>query len=154
MSQVTRSEGAKDYITVVIGKQLFGIAVTDVQDVFTPQSITCVPLAPPEVGGVLNLRGRIVTVIDVRGQLGLGARPAKAASMAVGIDRGGESYGLMIDEVGEVLTLSPTEIERVPETLDPKWRAVSKGVYQLQDTLLVVLDVERLMSFESAQRAA
>jgi purine-binding chemotaxis protein CheW len=153
MSEGT-GDATQDYITVVIGTQLFGIAVTDVQDVFSPQSITCVPLAPAEVGGVLNLRGRIVTVIDVRGRLGLGTRNDKAPAMAVGIDRGGESYGLMIDEVGEVLTLRAEEIERVPETLDAKWRAVSKGVYQLQDRLMVVLDVERLMSFESALRAA
>lgn len=147
-------EATQDYITALIGTQIFGIAVTDVQDVFSPQAVTCVPLAPPEVGGVLNLRGRIVTVIDVRDRLGLGARNGKAPAMAVGIDRGGESYGLMIDEVGEVLTLRTEDIERVPETLDAKWRNVSKGVYQLQDRLLVVLDVERLMSFESALRAA
>jgi purine-binding chemotaxis protein CheW len=144
----------EDYISVVIGGQLFGISVTDVQDVFMPQSITCVPLAPPEVGGVLNLRGRIVTVIDVRGRLGLTTRAGKAPAMAVGIDRGGESYGLMIDEVGEVLTLETARMERVPETLDARWRSISKGIYQLQDTLLIVLDVERLMSFESAHQAA
>ena len=144
----------RDYVTIVIGRQLFGIPVSDVQDVFTPHSITCVPLAPPDVGGVLNLRGRIVTVLDVREKLGLGARLGKAPAMAVGIERGDESYGLLIDEVGEVLTLSPSQFEQVPETLDTKWRNVSNGVYRLQDSLLVVLDVDRLISIDRSLRAA
>ena len=74
--------------------------------------------------------------------------------MAVGVECGGASYGLLIDEVGEVLTLEEAKIERVPETLDAKWRAVSKGVYHLQDSLLVVLDVDRLVSIDDAPKAS
>ncbi len=147
-------EPATDYVTVTIGNQLFGISVQDVQDVFSPQAITRVPLAPPEVGGVLNLRGRIVTVIDVRQRLGLPSRKDVLSCMAVGIEKGGESYGLIIDQIGEVLRLEPEKFERSPENLDPKWRKVSKGVYRLEDTLLVVLDVDLLMNFENAARAA
>lgn len=150
------SEGelATDYVTVTIGSQLFGISVQDVQDVFSPQAITRVPLAPPEVGGVINLRGRIVTAIDVRQRLGLPARKDALCSMAVGIEKDGESYGLIIDQIGEVLRLEPDKFERSPENLDPKWRKVSKGVYRLEDTLLVVLDVDLLMNFDHAARAA
>lgn len=143
-----------DYVTVTIGNQLFGISVQDVQDVFSPQAITRVPLAPPEVGGVLNLRGRIVTAIDVRRRLGLPGRKDTLSSMAVGIEKDGESYGLIIDQIGEVLRLEPEKFERSPENLDPKWRKVSKGVYRLEDTLLVVLDVDLLMNFDHAARAA
>jgi purine-binding chemotaxis protein CheW len=143
-----------ELITVVIGRQLFGIPVGAVQDVFSPQSITYVPLAPREIGGVLNLRGQIVTVIDVRERLGFGARVANAPAMAVGIERAGESYGLLIDEVGEVLTLNATEFEQVPPTLDAKWRDVSNGVYRLQDSLVVMLDVDRLISIDRPMRAA
>lgn len=141
------AEGEK-HVTVAVGAQLFGIPVARVQDVFTPQSITRVPLAPPEIGGVLNLRGRIVTAFDIRGRLGL--PQAGTQTMAVGIECNGESYGLLIDEVGDVLTLDPARFEPLPDTLDPKWRAVSRSVYHLQDSLIVVLDVDRLLSIDAA----
>lgn len=145
---------ASDYVTATIGNQLFGFAVKDVQDVFALQALTRVPLAPPEIGGVLNLRGRIVTAIDVRRRLGIEPRNDNLGSMAVGIEKGGESYGLIIDQVGEVLTLAPSLLERNPENLDARWRGVSRGVYRLQDSLLVVIDVDLLMSFDSVARAA
>lgn len=153
-AQEPAMDSGTDYVTVSIANQLFGIAVRDVQDVFSPQAVTRVPLAPPEVGGVLNLRGRIVTAIDVRARLGLPGRKGALSSMAVGIEKDGESYGLIIDEIGEVVRLEPGKLERSPENLDPRWRKVSKGVYRLEDTLLVVLDVDLLMSFEDAARAA
>jgi purine-binding chemotaxis protein CheW len=142
---------AQSYITIGLGGQLFGIAIGDVEDVFTPGRITAVPLAPPDVGGVLNLRGRIVTVIDLRRRLGL---PPGAPSMAVGIDRGGEGYGLLVDSVGEVLAIEADQIEPMPENLDAEWRAASKGVYRLEDRLMVVLDVDLLMNFNRSLRAA
>ena len=142
-------EGGK-HITVSVGKQLFGIPVERVQDVFMPNSITRVPLAPPEIGGVLNLRGRIVTAVDIRGRLGMPGRETQP--LAVGIESNGESYGLLIDEVGDVLTLVPENFEPLPDTLDAKWRAVSRSVYHLQDSLIVVLDVDRLLSIDAASR--
>ena len=144
-------EGAQ-YITVGVGAQLFGIAVERVQDVFMPQSVTRVPLAPPDIAGVLNLRGKIVTALDIRARLGLPARSAGEQVMAVGIESGGESYGFVVDEVGEVLTLDPSEFEPLPDTLDPRWRAVSKSVYHLRDNLVVVFDVDRLLSIDAASR--
>ena len=143
----------RDYVTIVIGPQLFGIPVEDVQDVFTPHSITRVPLAPAGVAGVLNLRGRIVTAIDLRHRLAMSPSDGPIA-MAVGIEKAGESYGLIIDGVGEVLTLDPARLEAVPENLNPEWRAVSNGIYCLNDKLLVILDVDRLMNFERGVRAA
>jgi purine-binding chemotaxis protein CheW len=146
--------GSAGFVTVTIGNQLFGIPVLQVQDVFVPVSVTAVPLAPPEVGGVLNLRGRIVTVIDMRKRLGLPNRERQGAALAIGIERSGEHYGLLIDDVGDVLELDPNDIEPVPQTLDTKWRTISKGVYRLENSLLVVLDVDRLMTFERSLRAA
>src|SRR5438128_6677921 len=90
-----------EYVTAMIGGQLFGLPIQRVQDVFIPERLTRVPLAPPEIAGVLNLRGRIVTLIDMRDRLGLGKRDADAAPMAIGVEMGGESYGLLIDGVGE-----------------------------------------------------
>lgn len=139
--------GASDFVTVVIAGQLFGIPVLRVHDVFLPQNITPVPLSPPEVAGVLNLRGRIVTAIDVRRRLGLPVLDDGKPQMAVVVEHMGKSYSLMIDTVGEVLSLSPDSFERNPSNLDPRWREVSAGVYRLKGRLLVVLEVNKVLDF-------
>ena len=99
------SEQVTEYVTVMIGGQLFGLPISRVQDVFMPDRVTRVPLSAPEIAGVLNLRGRIVTAIDMRRRLGLPPRTDDKPSMAVGIELKGESYGLLIDTVGEVMKL-------------------------------------------------
>jgi purine-binding chemotaxis protein CheW len=116
--------------------------------------VTRVPLAPREVAGVLNLRGRIVTAIDMRSSLGLPARETGKPPMAVGIEKSGEAYGLVIDQVGEVLSLNREDCEPNPANLDPRWRKVSRGVYRLDGNLLVVLDVDRILDFDKAAGAA
>ena len=145
-----------EYITVFINKQLFGIPVLNVQDVFMPQKVTRVPSSQPEVGGVLNLRGRIVTIIDMRERLGIAAREENENSqtMAVGVEFRGESYGLVIDAVGEVLRLKDSSLERNPANLDPRWRGVSSGVQRLEDALMVILDVPRVLDFTKKASAA
>ncbi|HLI10714.1 MAG TPA: chemotaxis protein CheW [Alphaproteobacteria bacterium] len=145
--------GQSEFVTIVIADQLFGIPVLTVQDVLGPQRITRIPLAPPEVAGALNLRGRIVTVIDVRRRLGLPPREAEAGSMNVVVEYGGELYSLVIDQVGEVLSLPPEDFERNPATLSVRWREVSAGIYRLKDQLMIVLDVERLLQFRRAEAA-
>src|SRR3989475_1060265 len=89
-----------EYVTAVIGSQLFGLPISRVQDVFMPDRLTRVPLADSEIAGLLNLRGRIVTAIDMRRRLDLPALEAGRARMAVGIECKGESYGLLIDSIG------------------------------------------------------
>ena len=135
----------EDLVTFTIAGQQFGIPVLQVQDVLSSRSITRVPLAPPEVAGSLNLRGRIVTAIDVRLRLGLPARPGDNAGMSIVVELRGELYSLMVDGVGEVLSLSPDAFERTPATLDVRWRELSTGVCRLNGALLVVLDVSRLL---------
>ncbi|NWH07960.1 MAG: chemotaxis protein CheW [Alphaproteobacteria bacterium] len=141
------SAATTDFVTVMIGGQLFGIAISQVQDVFSPQAITRVPLAHPEIAGVLNLRDRIVTAIDVRVRLGLPPRAKGEPCMAVGIEHKGESYGLIIDNVGEVLSVPVADFEDNPANLDERWRQASSGVYRLDGNLLVVLNVEHLLEF-------
>ncbi len=143
-----------EYITVHVGDQLFGIPVTVVQDVFEVQSLTTVPLSAPEVRGVLNLRGRIVTAIDMRIRLGLPTMEEGASRMAVGIEEGGEAFGLMVDSVGEVLSLSAQDLERSPANLDPRWQQVSSGVHRLENNLMVVLDVSKSLDMQSTSAAA
>src|SRR3569832_452477 len=100
------SEGlVAEYVTAVIGGQLFGLPISRVQDVFMPERLTRVPLSSAEIAGVLNLRGRIVTVVDMRARLGLPKNADGKPPMAVGVDLRGESYGLLLDQLGEVLRL-------------------------------------------------
>ena len=94
--------GVAEYVTAMIGGQLFGLPISRVQDVFMPERLTRVPLASSEVAGVLNLRGRIVTAIDMRARLGLAKNDDGRPPMAVGVDLRGESYGLLIDRIGEI----------------------------------------------------
>jgi purine-binding chemotaxis protein CheW len=144
---------ANDFVTMTVADQLFGIPVLEVQDVLGLQRITRIPLAPPEVAGALNLRGRIVTAIDVRRRLGLPKREAGKTGMNVVVDHKGELYALMVDNVGEVLSLSVDSYERNPATLDPRWRDVSAGIYRLKGKLLVVLEVARLLDFKPKRGA-
>lgn len=150
----TQTENILEYVTVTIGSQLFGLPISRVQDVFVPGRLTPVPLASEEIAGVLNLRGRIVTAVDMRCRLGLPGRDKKQNSMAVGIDLNGESYGLVIDAVGEVLKLRENSREAVPINLDSRLAQVAAAVHRLDGELLVVLDVERLLDMKPRELAA
>jgi len=133
------------FVTVVIGGQLFGIPIEKVHDVFMPESITRVPRSENEIAGVLNLRGRIVTAIDMRRLLNLEDREKDAMKMAVGIEYRGESYGFIIDNVGEVLNLSDDSREANPTNLNKNLTNISAGVHRLEGQLMVILDVEKLL---------
>ena len=138
-------EAIEGFVTVVTGGQLFGLPLERVRDVFVPRGLSTVPLAPPEVAGLLNLRGRIVTAIDLRRRLGLPARAEGAIPVAVGIEERGELYGLIVDRVGDVLRLERSTHEPNPATLDPRWGAVCAGVHRLEHELMVVLDVDKVL---------
>lgn len=142
----------EDFVTFIIADQLFGIPVLKVQDVLSAHNITRIPLAPPEIAGSLNLRGRIVTAMDVRLRLGLPPRDQRS-NMSIVAEHEGELYSLMVDSVGEVLALKGADWERNPPTLDPKFRDYSLGIYRLDDKLLVVLDVNRLLDYDRVQAA-
>ena len=125
----TPSEQFTEYVTVMIGEQLFGLPIARVQDVFMPERLTPVPLSPPEIAGVLNLRGRIVTAIDMRCRLDLAERDEGQP-----VDGGrhrmqGESYGLLIDAVGEVMKLPNSACEAKPVNLDARLARVAAGVH-------------------------
>lgn len=145
---------SSEFVTVEIEGQLFGLPIEQVEDVFMPDAITEVPLSNPEVAGVLNLRGRIVTAIDMRCRLGLPPREATGIPMAVGIEFNQESYGLIIDKVGEVLRLGNSTFEKNPANLDARWNTVSAGVHRLDGKLLVLLDVERILDISGVKSHA
>jgi purine-binding chemotaxis protein CheW len=143
----TAAAQSRELLTIMIGDQIFGIPILQVQDVLGGQKITRIPLAPRAIAGSLNLRGRIVTAIDVRACLGMPPLDKKegAQEMSVVVENGGELYSLMIDSVGDVLSLPYRDYEKNPATLDPQWRSVCQGIYRLKGKLLVVLDVPRLL---------
>jgi purine-binding chemotaxis protein CheW len=138
-----------EFVTFTVAGQLFGLPIGRVQDVFKPTRLTRIPLAGAEIAGVLNLRGRIVTVIDMRQRLDVKQREAGEASMAIGIEARGESFGLLVDTVGEVLKLPEPDREPNPINLDRKLAALSAGVYRLDGQLLVVLDTDRLLDLRA-----
>src|SRR5580700_9916931 len=109
-----------EYVTATVGGQLFGLPIARVQDVFAVDRLTRVPLAAPEIAGVLNLRGRIVTAIDLRCRLGIAPTAEAHKRMAIGIEHRGESYGLLIDAIGEVMKLPSADREDNPINLEPR----------------------------------
>jgi purine-binding chemotaxis protein CheW len=143
-----------EYVTVTIGDHMFGLPIFRVQDVFVPDRLTRVPLAPPEVAGILNLRGRVVTAIDMRSRLDFGEREAGKPVMAIGIEFKGESYGLLVDAVGEVMQLHNSACEAKPTNLDPRLSRVAAGIYRLEGQLMVVLDVDRVLDIKNVAVAA
>lgn len=137
----------KEFVTFRIGGQQFGVSVSDIQDVFSPANMTPVPKSRQEIAGILNLRGRIVTAIDARARLGLPPRPTTGPQpLAIGVERGGEYFGLIIDEIGDVLRIDERDCEENPVNLDQAWTAVSRGVYRLEKNLLIIMDIDKMLA--------
>lgn len=147
-------ERLTEFVTVTLGDQLFGLPILRVQDVFVPERLTRVPLAPPEVAGILNLRGRIVTAIEMCSRLDLPPRAQGLPTMAIGIEFKGESYGLLVDSVGEVMKLPARACEAKPANLDPRLARVAASVVRLDNQLVVILDVDRVLDLKNGVMAA
>jgi purine-binding chemotaxis protein CheW len=143
-----------EYVTFTTAGQLFGLPIARVQDVFKATRMTRVPLAGPEIAGVLNLRGRIVTAIHLCNRLDLVSRVEGLPPMAIGIESGAESFSLLVETVGEVLKLNDGEREQNPINLDRKLARVSAGVFRLDGQLLIVLDVDRVLDLGGEAMAA
>ncbi len=144
--------GDLEFVTVTIAGLLFGIPVPAVRDVLAPQPIAPIPLAPAWVAGALNLRGRIVTALDIRALLGLPRRADPLSALSVVVEAPGDFYALSVDEVGDVLRCAVADIRPNPPNLGALWCSVSAGVIRLDQRLLVVLDVHRL--FDTARSEA
>lgn len=131
--------------TFTLGDSLFGVDVTHVQEVLRYQEMTTVPLAPRTIRGLINLRGQIVTAIDMRARLGLPAR-GESLPMNVVLRTNDGVVSLLVDDIGDVLQPDESSCERVPETVGGVLREVVSGVYKLDRDLLLLVDVDRLMS--------
>ncbi|AYG95134.1 chemotaxis protein CheW [Brevundimonas naejangsanensis] len=138
-------------VSVQIGGQTFGVPVLEVQDVIAQTAISRIPLAPPEIAGSLNLRGRIVTAVDMRRRLGLPPPAALQEDGGVSViveQASGELYALMVDDVGDVLWLPPSAHEPTPSTLSPAWRRLCDGLYRLEDRLMLVLRTQAVLALD------
>lgn len=139
------SASIRQICTFMLGELCFGIDVTNVQEVIRYQVMTAIPLAPPTIRGLINLRGQIVTAIDMRARLGLPAR-AEPLPMNVVLRTQHGVVSLLVDEIGDVVQPDETAFERVPETIGSTLRELVTGIYKLEHSLLLLVDVERLMS--------
>lgn len=137
----------QQFCTFYLDGFLFGIEVEKVQEVIRHQEMTPVPLAPKLIGGLINLRGQIVTAIDLRLRLGLPERKAEDLPMNVVARSEDGAVSLLVDEIGDVLEVQEQQFEDVPQTMRQA-RDLIRGVYKLPDRLLLVLDTAQAVSVE------
>lgn len=137
----------KEFVTMRVGGQLLGISVLAVEDVLRSMPRADVPLSPPVIAGLLNIRGRIVTAIDMYERLGIQEEHDKNKDehMNVVVEYHGELYSLIVDSVGDVHNLPMADFEKCPANLSTNWREVAAGVFKLKGELLVILDVANVL---------
>ncbi len=130
------------FCTFFLNGLWFGVEVEAVREVLRADVITRVPLAPDAVAGLINLRGEIVTVIDLRRRLGLPPRQASGPAMHVVLESNGETISLLVDEAGEVVQAGQDSYEATPESLSPEARQLVPGIHRLREGLLHVLALD------------
>jgi purine-binding chemotaxis protein CheW len=140
----------QQYCTFYLDGYFFGVEVMKVQEVLRYQEMTRVPRAPEEVRGLINLRGHIVTAIDMRRRLKLKERADDQMPMNVVVRTEDGPISLLVDEIGDVLEVDDSTFERPPETIDETTRELVRGVYKLQDKLLLVLDSEKVVNLATS----
>jgi purine-binding chemotaxis protein CheW len=137
------SQTSGQFSTFFVADLFFGVDVLHVQEVLRSQQMTSVPQAPGVIEGLINLRGQIVTAIDMRRRLGLPQRAGGQAPMNMVVRSVDGAVSLLVDEIGDVLDMDSATYERPPQNLDPAAKELIRGVYKLKNQLLLVLDEER-----------
>lgn len=152
-AQDTLHDTENQYVTFFIDDQMFGIPVLAIRDVFQSDKVTPIPKSPKTVYGAINLRGHIITAINLRERLGFPYNEEiNHECMNISVEFGSEIYSLVVDSVGEVLTLSQDTYEKNPATLDPRWKEVSNGIHKLKGRLLIILDIDQVLNFQDKGR--
>jgi purine-binding chemotaxis protein CheW len=141
---------ATQYCTFHLGPLYLGIEVLRVQEVIREQPMTRLPLAPHEISGLINLRGQIVTAIDLRQRFGLPPRDPGRPPMNVVVRSEDGAVSFLVDDIGDVIDTDPKAFERAPRTLQGAARELIRGVYKLPAELLLVLDCDRALEVVSA----
>lgn len=142
------------FLTAYVNDHYLGLPIAMIQDVIGPHDITSVPLSRSAVAGILNLRGRIVTAVDMhcRFQEPGAITPAKA--MGIIVESRDELFSMLVDRVEDVMTLSYSNLEKPPPTLNAVWNDVCDGVYQIKDRILIIIDPEKILDFGAAEMRA
>jgi len=146
-------DGSQQFCTFSLDGKLFGVPVPQVQEVIRFQEMTRVPLAPHVIAGMINLRGQIVTAIDLRRRLGMRARDEEQKPINVVVRCEDGAVSLLVDEIGDVIEVDQESFEPPPETMGPAARQVIRGVHKLPGRLLLVLDTERAVEVNGAAAA-
>ena len=149
---IGKKEREQGFLTLMVDGQLCGVPVLAVRDVIADTLVARIPLAPPEIAGNINLRGKIVTAIDLRRRLSLKPAAPGLRPVAVVAEEGAGSYALLVDQALEVLTLDPADIEPPPPTLGAAWIEFGAGIFRLPERLMVVLDISRLLFLDQEAR--
>ncbi len=144
-----RHENNLQYATFRIGAHFLGVEVSQVQEVFTAREMTGVPLAPPIVAGLINLRGHIILTIDLRKRLGFPDRDTEEEVMSIVVRTAEGPVNLLVDEIGDVIEVRPDLFEPPPATLDKTLSETVAGVYKLEDQLLLALSTEAITRIDS-----
>ena len=131
------------YCTFYLGDQFFGVEVEKVQEVFRYQEMTQIPLSSSVVRGLINLRGQIITAIDLRRRLGMNDLPEDEKPMNVVIRTNDDVVSLLVDRIGDVLQVSLDNFEPTPDTISGITRELVRGVYKLKGQLLLIIDTEK-----------
>ncbi|MDR3460041.1 MAG: chemotaxis protein CheW [Verrucomicrobiae bacterium] len=140
----------KQFCTFFVNGLFFGVEVLKVQEVIRYQGMTRVPLAPATIQGLINLRGQIVTAIDLRRRLELPPRDAEQLPMNVVVRSEDGAVSLLVDEIGDVVEIQDDIFEHPPETLKGVARELVQGVYKLKAQLLLILDTEKTVNLANA----
>lgn len=147
----------QQFCTFFLKDQFFGVPVQQVQEVIRYQEMTRVPLTPPVIRGLINLRGQIVMAVDLRRRFGMEERPESELPMNVVVRTDDGAVSFLVDEIGDVLEVDEDSFEGPPETVQGQTRALVRGVYKLPQQLLLVLDTDRALAaaeLESGPSAA
>jgi purine-binding chemotaxis protein CheW len=147
-----RHENNRQYSTFFIDDHLFGIEVVQVQEVLTAQMMTHVPLASATIAGLINLRGQIVTAINLRARLGFPVRRDATNLMNVVVQSPDGAVSLLVDRIGDVIEVRPDLFEAPPDRLDAQLKELTLGVYKLKDHLLLVLDTGKTAAVHASER--
>ena len=139
----------QQYCTFFIQDLLFGVEVETVQEVIRHQEMTRVPLAPAVIAGLINLRGQIVTAIDLRRRLGVRERGDGKLPMNVVVRTADGAVSLLVDEIGDVVEVEDNDFEPAPDNLSSTSRELIRGVYKLKNELLLVLDTQRSVNLSA-----
>jgi purine-binding chemotaxis protein CheW len=143
------TEGESSYFTVFVNNEIFGLPVENTHTIFRVTDVTSVPHGPAEIAGLVNLRGKIVTAVSLRRRLKIPGDVDVQNALAIGIEHKGENFALVVDEVGDVLSLAKSMQIPIPSHFDPYRARLTTGLYRVNKLLIPVLDIEALFNFQN-----